>query len=277
LHATVFEQGASERRPGPPDRETIALLGCEIDRVDGAQAIARCDEFILSRRFHQHMAVNAAKLVALQDDARLREIVGRSDLVTADGQSVVWAARLLGRHLPERVAGIDLMHGLLALAERRRYRVYFLGAREDVLERALAGIRSRHPGLAVAGYRDGYFTEAEAPEVAAGIRDSRADILFVGISSPKKEYFLGRYGAATGVSLAMGVGGAIDVVAGVTRRAPRVLQRIGLEWLFRVMQEPRRLAGRYLTTNSRFLALVGGALVRPGSSERQDERIAGRS
>jgi N-acetylglucosaminyldiphosphoundecaprenol N-acetyl-beta-D-mannosaminyltransferase len=276
LRATVSEQRASERRPGSPDRETIALLGCEIDRVDAAQAVARCDEFILSRRFHQHMAVNAAKLVALQDDTRLREIVGRSDLVTADGQSIVWAARLLGQRLPERIAGIDLMYELLALAERRGYRVYFLGAREDVLERAVAGIRWRHPSLAVAGCRDGYFTEAEAPHVATAIRDSRADILFVAMSSPKKEYFLGRYGEATGASLAMGVGGAIDVVAGVTRRAPYVLQRMGLEWLFRLIQEPRRLAKRYLTTNGRFLAMVGSALVRSGSSEQRDEGWADR-
>jgi N-acetylglucosaminyldiphosphoundecaprenol N-acetyl-beta-D-mannosaminyltransferase len=253
LHATVSDDHA------------VPLLGCEIDSVDTAGAIARCDEFIRSPGFHQHMAVNAAKIVALQDDSRLRDIVRRSDLVTADGQSVVWAARVLGHRLPQRVTGIDLMHDLLALAERRGYRVYFLGAREAVLERALAAIRMRHPGLVIAGYRDGYFTDAQAPAVAAEVRASSADILFVAISSPKKEYFLGDHGAATGVSLAMGVGGAIDVVAGITRRAPRLLQRMGLEWLFRLLQEPRRLAGRYFATNGRFMALVGAASIRPGS------------
>ena len=101
-----------------------------------------------------------------------------------------------------------------------------------------------------------------ASEVASEIRSSGADILFVAISSPKKEYFLGAHGPATGVSFAMGVGGAIDVVAGLARRAPLVLQRLGLEWLFRLLQEPRRLARRYLTTNGRFLALVGRALIR---------------
>jgi N-acetylglucosaminyldiphosphoundecaprenol N-acetyl-beta-D-mannosaminyltransferase len=261
LPATVFEQSVRERSPDPTDRDTVPFLGCEIDRVDAAGAVARCDKFIRSRQFHQHMAVNAAKLVALQDDERLKEIVRQSDLVTADGQAVVWGARILGQQLPERVAGIDLMQDLLALAERSGYRVYFLGAREDVLDRAVAVVRSRHPGLAIAGYRDGYFSDEEAPEVARGIRASRADILFVAISSPKKEYFLGAHGVASGVSFAMGVGGAIDVVAGVTRRAPRILQRLGLEWLFRLMQEPRRLAGRYLTTNGRFLALVGRALI----------------
>jgi N-acetylglucosaminyldiphosphoundecaprenol N-acetyl-beta-D-mannosaminyltransferase len=189
--------------------------------------------------------------------------------VTADGQSLVWASRLLGTPLPSRVTGIDLMHELFGLAERKRYRVYVLGARREVLERALARLRELHPQLEIVGHRDGYFSEAEQPEVAAEIRAAGADMLFVAMSSPGKEYFLARWGAELDVPFTMGVGGAIDVLAGVTRRAPGILQRMGLEWAFRLAQEPRRLFRRYLVTNGRFVLLTLRQVAQraPGRSE----------
>ena len=117
--------------------------------------------------------------------------------MNADGQSVVWASRLLGDPLPERVAGIDLMAALLGLAEERSYRVYFLGARAEVLETAVERIRERHPALQIAGYRDGYFTDNEAAEVCAAIHGSRADLLFVAMTSPRKEYSSASTGPAS--------------------------------------------------------------------------------
>ena len=168
----------------------------------------------------------------------------------------MWASRLLGDPLPTRVAGIDLMLELLALAEDRGYRVYVLGAQRGVLERAVARLREHHPRLDFAGYRDGYFPDADEPSVAAEIRAARPDLLFVAMSTPRKEYFLGRWGPELDVPFSMGVGGAIDVIAGVTKRAPRSLQRLGLEWAFRLAQEPRRLFRRYLVTNSEFVALT---------------------
>ena len=202
------------------------------------------------------MAVNAAKIVAMRNDDELRRLVDDCELITADGQAVVWASRLLGDPLPVRVAGIDLMLELMALAERRGYRVYVLGAHQDVLEQALANLRERHPRLRVAGYHHGYFSAAEEPSVAAEVRAARPDLLFVAMSTPRKEYFLGHWGPELDVPFAMGVGGAVDVVAGVTRRAPRVLQRLGLEWAFRLAQEPRRLFRRYLVTNLAFVGLT---------------------
>ncbi len=243
-------------------RARARVLGCAIDRLDMDETVRRCEELIVSGGSAQHVVVNAAKLVALRRDLRLREIVGRCALVSADGQSVVWASRLLGDPLPERVAGIDLMERLLALAEERGYRVFILGARPDVLERAVERLRERHPRLIVAGTRDGYFRDGESAEVCAEIRAARPHILLVAISSPRKEYWLGRHTAELGVPFAMGVGGAIDVVAGVTRRAPSWLQRAGLEWLFRLLQEPRRLARRYLVTNTRFALLLAAELLR---------------
>jgi N-acetylglucosaminyldiphosphoundecaprenol N-acetyl-beta-D-mannosaminyltransferase len=232
------------------------VLSCAIDRVDLEGALARCEESIASRRYVQHMAINAAKLVAMRSDAELARVIRGCELVTADGQAVVWASRLLGDPLPVRVAGIDLMEALLARAEERGYRVYVLGARHEVLEEAVRRLRDRHPALALAGWRDGYFAAEDEDAVADAIAASRADILLVAMSSPRKELFLGRQGPRMGVPFVMGVGGAIDVVAGTTRRAPRVLQRLGLEWLFRLLQEPRRLFRRYAVTNARFVELV---------------------
>jgi N-acetylglucosaminyldiphosphoundecaprenol N-acetyl-beta-D-mannosaminyltransferase len=231
------------------------------------QAVARCEAAIASRGYLQHMSVNAAKLVALQDDPVLHEMIAGCGLVTADGQSVVWASKVLGRPLPERVAGIDLMERLLAIAAERGHRIYVLGARPEVLETALARLRERLPRLQVAGSRDGYYEDAEAEQVCEEIRAAGADMLFVAMSSPRKEYFLGERGASLGIPFTMGVGGSIDVIAGITRRAPRLLQRAGLEWAYRLAQEPRRLARRYLLTNGRFVWLVARArLSRSGSA-----------
>ncbi len=238
------------------------VLGCAIDRVDLEGALARCEASIASRRFVQHMAINAAKLVSMRDDPDLSEVIRGCELVTADGQAVVWASRLLRDPLPTRVAGIDLMEALLARAAERGYRVYVLGARQEVLEQAIERLRARHPALTVAGYRNGYFSAEEEDGVAQAIAEARPDILFVAMGSPHKELFLGRHGPQMGVPFVMGVGGAIDVVSGITRRAPRIMQRLGLEWLFRLLQEPRRLLRRYAVTNVRFIELVLRAAVR---------------
>jgi N-acetylglucosaminyldiphosphoundecaprenol N-acetyl-beta-D-mannosaminyltransferase len=239
-----------------PVADRAEVLGCAIDRVDMSEAARRCDRFIRNRAGAQHMAVNAAKIVAARHDPELRALIDRCELITADGQAVVWASRLLGDPLPERVAGIDLMLELLALAEERGYRVYLLGSRADTLRTAVDKLRARHPRLVIAGYRDGYFSDEEEPFVAAEIRAAQADLLFVAMPTPRKEYFIGHWGPQLGVAFSMGVGGAIDVVAGVTRRAPRWMQRIGLEWAFRLAQEPRRLMRRYVVTNSEFVALT---------------------
>jgi N-acetylglucosaminyldiphosphoundecaprenol N-acetyl-beta-D-mannosaminyltransferase len=159
------------------------------------------------------------------------------------------------------VAGIDLMQELLALAERRGYRVFILGAKGDVLATALRHIKQRHPELSVAGIRDGYFSDEDAAAVAAEVAAHRPDVVFVAMSSPRKEYWLGQYGHRLGAPFVMGVGGSVDVLAGHVRRAPVVLQRLGLEWIFRLAQEPRRLFGRYLSTNTRFVIYVLRELV----------------
>jgi N-acetylglucosaminyldiphosphoundecaprenol N-acetyl-beta-D-mannosaminyltransferase len=234
----------------------VQLLGSPLDVVDMDEAVARCEAAIDSGEYLQHMSINAAKLVSMRHDKELRDGVNGCDLVTADGQSVVWAARLFGIRLPERVAGIDLMQRMLAAASARGYRVYFLGAKQEVLETAIARLRERYPELVVAGSQHGYFGDDEIDAVAEAIRGSKPDILFVAMSSPRKEHFLGRLGPSLGAAFAMGVGGSVDVIAGVTKRAPVLLQRAGLEWAYRMAQEPRRLAKRYLPTNASFVGMV---------------------
>jgi N-acetylglucosaminyldiphosphoundecaprenol N-acetyl-beta-D-mannosaminyltransferase len=239
-----------------PAAERVYVLGCRIDPVDMESAVSRCDTYVRERAHARHMAVNAAKIVSSRRHRELQRLINQSDIVTADGQAVVWASWLLGAPLPSRVTGIDLMQQLLPLAERRAYRVFLLGARPEVLKMAMGRLRARHPRLTVAGCRDGYFSREEEPGVAAQIREAHPDLLFVAMPTPRKEYFLGRWGSELGVPFSMGVGGALDIIAGETRRAPRVLQRLGLEWAFRVAQEPRRLWRRYLITNTAFVCLT---------------------
>ncbi|QCW50789.1 WecB/TagA/CpsF family glycosyltransferase [Nocardioides dongxiaopingii] len=218
--------------------------------------------------------VNAAKIAKLRVDPVLRDSLLTADVLLADGQSVVWASRLLRRPLPERVAGIDLFEALLGLADERHLRVYLLGATPEVLERLRAAVADRWPGLVLAGWADGYYRAEESDEVAERIAASHADLLFLGMTTPRKENFVAAYGSSLGVPVVHGVGGSFDVLAGVTQRAPEAWQRAGLEWAYRVRQEPRRLWRRYLVTNTVFVGLTAaellhrrGAYPRPGAPE----------
>jgi N-acetylglucosaminyldiphosphoundecaprenol N-acetyl-beta-D-mannosaminyltransferase len=230
-----------------------------VDAVTLEQAVAWAEGRIAARAVSRIGAVNAAKLVKLERDPALARAVAGCDLVVADGMSVVWAARLLTGVRLARVAGIDLMEALLERASRRGYRVYFLGARAEVLERMLAVLRETHPGLVVAGSHHGYFTPADEPRLVQEIRESGADLLFVAMGTPAKELWVDRNAARAAVPLCMGVGGSFDVLAGVVKRAPRRMQDAGLEWLYRLAQEPRRLWRRYLTTG---VVFVGEVLAR---------------
>jgi N-acetylglucosaminyldiphosphoundecaprenol N-acetyl-beta-D-mannosaminyltransferase len=238
------------------------LFGLNVDAVTLTEAVAICERALTTRQRLLVGVVNAAKVVKLNADQSLRESLLECDLLLADGQSVVWASRFLGRPLPERVAGIDLFESLLDLANRQGYRVYLLGATANVLATLEEVIRVRWPGIKVAGSRDGYFKAVEGVEIAADIASSGADMLFLGMGTPAKELFLARYADGLGVPIMHGVGGSFDVLAGVTRRAPDRWQRWGMEWAYRLLQEPRRLWRRYLVTNTAFLFLLLGERIR---------------
>lgn len=218
-----------------------------------ATALSTLENAVASGRRLSISVINVAKLVNLRRDPVLRQSVLDGDLIFADGMPLVWLSRLIGRPLPERVAGIDLMFGLLQLADRRRLRVYLLGARPEVLDQVAERIGREYPGVILAGHQHGYFTDAQEPEIAGRIEQARPQILLVAMSSPKKERFMNRWDSRIGANICHGVGGSFDVFAGMTRRAPQWMQRAGLEWFYRLCQEPRRMWKRYLFTNTQFL------------------------
>lgn len=220
------------------------------------EVVIAIDKLVADGRPHYLAVVNAAKVVAANKDEQLRRALVEADLVTADGMSIVWASYLLGQPLKERVTGIDLFERLIAHAASTGLSVFFLGAREEAVRGAVERFSSRHPGLLVAGYRNGYFPQSESAAVARMIKQSRADLLFVAMGSPAQEYWIAANLARTGARFALGVGGSFDHLSGLARRAPEWMQRIGLEWLYRLLREPRRLWRRYLIGNAAFIGLV---------------------
>ena len=235
----------------------IDFLTIPVDALTMVQTIDKIDNCIKNNEHIQHVVINAGKVVAMQTNKALYDSVVSCDLINADGQSIVWATRFLGKHLPERVAGIDLMQNLVILAAEKGYKCFFLGAKEEVVGKVVDYYSKKYNKDIIAGYRNGYFTADEEAEVAKQIADSKANILFVAITSPKKEIFQSKYQDILGsVNFTMEVGGSFDVIAGVTKRAPHWMQKIGMEWFFRFIQEPIRMWNRYMVGNYKFIKLV---------------------
>jgi N-acetylglucosaminyldiphosphoundecaprenol N-acetyl-beta-D-mannosaminyltransferase len=238
------------------------FLGLPLDRLTMGEAIERIEGFVRSGIPRKIFCPNVALLVWSRRNADLRRIYRDCDLLPADGMAIYYASRLLGDPIPEMVSGSLLFFKLLELAAKKGYRVYFFGTTQAILETAVANLRRRYPGLQIAGYRNGFFSQSEAPRIAEEIRESRPDFLFVGMSTPLKECFVDTYQQVMQVPVSLGVGGSFDIAAGVYKFAPRWMRVLALEWLYRLIQEPRRMWKRYLTTNSVFLYLVGKALLR---------------
>ncbi|WP_220213494.1 WecB/TagA/CpsF family glycosyltransferase [Streptomyces shenzhenensis] len=232
----------------------VSICGLPVHPLNLQASVAAAEALIEEGGPHQHVVLNAAKVVQAHDDPALARIIRSCSLVNADGQSIVWAGRILGRPLPERVTGIDFMLALWQSAARRGYRVYLLGAEPAVVERTARIAEAQ--GVKIVGYRDGYWDETQEQQVVADVRRTQPDVLFLAVPSPRKEYFLARSQEALGCPLLVGVGGSFDVVAGVRSRAPRWMRRAGLEWCHRMLQEPRRMFLRYAVGNPRFVALV---------------------
>lgn len=259
---TVTGENVLGSKTGSKTRRRQELFGVPLDALTLSETVQLCMTAVEAGDLLEVGVVNAAKIVKMGRDPDLHDAVLGCGVIVADGQSVVWASRVLRRPLPERVAGIDLFQRLLYMAELRGRSVYFLGARPEVLERMVERVRAQHPALRIAGSQHGYYGGDEAAAVADAVQGSGADLLFLGMTSPKKEVFVATYGARTGAKVVHGVGGSFDVLAGAVKRAPRIWQQLGCEWLYRVLQEPRRLGPRYLTTNFAFLGLVAREWVR---------------
>jgi N-acetylglucosaminyldiphosphoundecaprenol N-acetyl-beta-D-mannosaminyltransferase len=244
------------------DQYVRRMFGIPIYALTMKQVMQVIDETIRSRSQLLIGVVNAAKVVNMRRHPSLRDAVLASNLILADGMSVVWASRLLGEPLPERVTGVDLMMRMLELANERGYRIYCLGASQEVLETVMQRIAELFPNARLVGRHHGYFSQENELHLADEIAAAEPDMLFVAMSPPKKEIFLARWARQMNVPVSHGVGGAFDILAGKTRRAPRIWQKLGMEWLYRVCQEPRRMWRRYLVTNTLFCGIVLSELVR---------------
>lgn len=240
-------------------RET--LLGCPVDILTMAETIDLARDAMHNRTRLQHVALNVAKLVNTRSDPILAADVATSDLIGIDGMGIVWAARLLGLHVLERVAGVDLLIALLTVCASEGFKPYFLGGTREALKTAEQEVLKQHPTVHFAGLRDGYFTPDQESDVVSDIRNSHADCLFIGMPTPRKERFLASHRDDLEVPFIMGVGGSFDILAGKIRRAPTPLQKLGLEWLYRVYQEPQRMWWRYAKTNTLFAAILARALI----------------
>lgn len=236
--------------------ERIQMLNTFVDNLSMKETIMVVDEYIQKQIPLHLMGINADKINALQNNARLRKIINECKVINADGASVVWASKVLKKPLKERVAGIDLMCELLRLAEKREYSIYLLGARQEVVEKTKEAIQAKHPRLKIAGIRNGYFPEKEWQEIGRDIIQKHPQIVFVGITSPLKEYLVEFLQNMNINCVFMGVGGSFDVLSGRIPRAPKWVQNIGMEWLFRVIQEPGRLWKRYFFGNMQFILRV---------------------
>ena len=238
------------------NNKKVNLFETDIDCLTMEETIQIVDKIIQDRTPRQHVVVNALKFAMMNSDPGLKNIVNSCDIISADGLPVVWASRILSQPLPERVAGVDLFQNLVKSCSQKGYRPFFFGARQEIVVKTIENFKEKYPNLEVAGYRDGYFTEEQEPQISDIIRNSRADMLFVGISSPIKEIFLNKWMNYMQIPFCMGVGGSFDIIAGKTKRAPVWMQESGMEWFYRVLQEPRRMWKRYATTNSIFVWMV---------------------
>ncbi|MEI7834385.1 MAG: WecB/TagA/CpsF family glycosyltransferase [bacterium] len=225
----------------PVATERVELLDVPVDPVTMEEALRRIDAFIISGKPHHIVTADASGIMRALETPEFGDIVRRADLVTADGAGVLLATKLCGQRMPERVSGCDLVVHICALAAEKGYPVYLFGAGEDIARQAADKLVSRHPGLQIAGTRNGFFTPEDEPKIALEIAASGARVIFVALGIPKQELFIRKYFDELNVPVLIGVGGSFDVISGNLKRAPRWMQVTGIEWLYRLAQEPKRL------------------------------------
>lgn len=230
---TVTEQPVSKAR--------TTILGVEIDRVTMAETLERLESFVAAQRPHLVVTADASGIVQSKDDPELAKIYAEADLVTPDSVGVLWAAKRQGEPLPERVSGVDIVDRVCALSAEKGYRIFFLGAAPGIAEEAAERLRLKHPGCNIVGTRHGYFPADSDEVVAQEVAPFKPDFLFVAMGIPRQEKFIRKTEAVIGASVGMGVGGTFDVFSGRTKRAPVVFQKLHIEWLWRLMLNPKKI------------------------------------
>ncbi|WP_305178212.1 WecB/TagA/CpsF family glycosyltransferase [Faecalibaculum rodentium] len=234
----------------------VNILGLDIDVLTMNQTVDLVEEYVKRKAQLHLMGVNADKINECQKNLELAKIVNNCGVINADGASVVLASRFLKKSLPERVAGIDLMLNLVRLSAEKDYSIYLLGAKKEVVFKTKNVLMEQFPSLRIVGIHDGYFEDNCWKDLSDEIKGLNPDFVFVGITSPKKEYLIEYLQSEGNSSVFMGVGGSFDVISGEIARAPHWMQKANLEWLFRMMQEPKRLFKRYFFGNSKFIYMV---------------------
>ena len=218
----------------------VQILGVQVDVVTMSEAVIKAEELIRAKSASIIATANAEMIMRATHDDELKQILNAAQLVVPDGAGTVWAARYLGYEMPERVAGYDLVQELLAKAAAKGYRVYMFGAAPTVADKAKLKAEALYPGVNIVGVRDGFFKPADEPAIIEEIKAARPDLLLVALGVPKQEKWMAANIAELALPLAIGVGGTFDVMAGVMKRAPKFMQRLKLEWLFRGMLQPTR-------------------------------------
>ena len=248
----------------------VKFLNTFVDALTMDETLEQIQKYIENKECVQHVVINAGKVNLMQKDEELTKIINECHLINADGQSIVWASKFLGNTLPERVAGIDIFTELVRISAEKGYKTYFFGAKEEVVTEVIRRFKEQYPNLNIAGYRNGYFKDEDSKIIAEDIKKSGADILFVAFSSPMKEFWIKEHMDIMQVPFAMGVGGSFDVIAGKTTRAPKWMQKCGLEWFHRFIQEPRRMFKRYIVGNLKFIKSV---IMNKGKHHENDVNI----
>jgi len=235
-------------------RNRIELLGVRIDHVDMAASLEAIEGFIRSRSPHIVVTADASCVVLAQKDGELKEIVNSANLVTPDSVGILWAAKLNRAPLAERVSGCDMLVLLCERASRLGHRVFLLGAAPGVADAAADRLKERCPGLNIVGTQHGYFRPEDTEEVLGRIREAAPDLLFVAFGIPMQEKWIRRHMGTLNVPVCMGVGGSLDVLSGNVKRAPKWMQRHGLEWVYRLAGNPKKI-GKVMTL-PRFVLMV---------------------
>jgi N-acetylglucosaminyldiphosphoundecaprenol N-acetyl-beta-D-mannosaminyltransferase len=236
--------------------EKLEFIGVEIDNLNKKELLNKIEIALFNSSKIRVEGLNVYKYMQALDDPSLSSALKAAEIVHVDGVGVYWAGLFLGLRISRNYPGIDLMGDILSICQTNSFSVYLLGASASVVAMASEKLCQLYPNVEICGYRDGYFDEEEEGEIIAAINSKKPNVLLIGISSPKKEMFISRNWDKLDVNVSLGVGGAFDVVSGKVQRAPKFMQNLGLEWLYRFAQEPLRLFRRYTIENIRFFIIL---------------------
>ncbi|AEF16478.1 glycosyl transferase, WecB/TagA/CpsF family [Thermoanaerobacterium xylanolyticum LX-11] len=220
--------------------ERFVIFDVPIDKVNMKQAVDTVEKFLSEDRLHMVATPNAEIVMMAQKDPEYKEILNKTDLNVPDGSGVIFASKIYKEELPERVAGFDLMMELIKVASAKKYKIYLLGAKSDVVKAAYLNLKRQYSEIDIVGFHDGYFSKDDEDEIIHDINEKNTDLLFVALGAPKQEKWIYENRNKLKAKVAIGVGGSFDVIAGKVTRAPEIYRKLGLEWFYRLLKEPWR-------------------------------------